>query len=540
MTFELLPLFPVLYAETHYTLKGFSLIFRRWPEIVCDAPYRVEPGKPVPLLVLVRDADRFPVRLLSAAVRLRYPDGAVEDRMLLDKPADIEEHSWHRVFHLKTKQGFSGTLLVETKLRVSGKGKASVRTVKTHNVPGRRPNPLSIRIAKDPLPRPAGCVFADLHHHSEFTSDQVEYGAPLEAVAAIAPAMGISVAAVTDHSYDLDDSEMSFKVKDPELRRWMKMRESCDAVEKRTGFILVPGEEVSCGNSTGGNVHLLLFNHRNFVAGSGDSAEVWFRTRPEHSLRSILDGKEPGTLAYAAHPEHRFHFLQRLLLARGTWDWEDYLHPGLNGLEILNGTPDRAYLLGLRRWIRLLLEGKRVFLIAGNDAHGAFNSSFQLGLPWIYIMENKLYRFGKSRTGIWVDGKPGRQAVLEALAAGRNFITTGPAMRIEVSNESGEKARTGGTVRGKRFSLTVEALTSGEFGPFDHGRLWLGDLSAKEEKPWIELKVPDGENHVVKKFEMENLKTNVYVRGIGVTRNQDGTFFCLTNPIWINTELEES
>ncbi len=437
---ELLPLFPVLYAETHYTLKGFSLIFRRWPEIVCDAPCRIKPGKPVPVLILVRDADRFPVRLHSAAVRIRYPDGAEENRMMTDRPADIEEHSWHRVFHLELKEGFSGALRLETTLQVSKKGMKTVQTITTHNYPGRKPHPLSILVAKEPLPRPAGCIFADLHHHSEFTSDQVEYGEPLEATAAIAPAMGISAAAVTDHSYDLDDSDLSFKIKDPEVNRWKNMHAACDEMEKRTGFVFLPGEELSCGNGRGKNVHLLLLNNRTFIPGSGDSAEVWFRTRPDRTIREVLDGKETGTLAYAAHPEHVFHFLQRRLLSRGHWDWEDYRHPGLNGLEILNGPPDRAYLLGLRRWIRLLLEGRRVFLIAGNDAHGAFNRSFQLGLPWLYIKENTFYQFGRSRTGILIDGRPDRKAVLEALAAGRNFITTGPAMNIEISSESGEKA----------------------------------------------------------------------------------------------------
>jgi len=536
MTQELLPIFPVLYAETHYTLKGFSLIFRRWPEIVCDAPYRIEPGNPIPVLVLIRDADRFPVRLRSIGARIVYPDGSAENRAVWEGQADAEGHSWHRVFDLTPRAGFSGTAHIEISIRISRRGRDTVKTVTTHNYPGIKKRPLAVFVAKEPLPRPRGCVFADLHHHSEFTSDQVEYGAPLEAAAAIAPAMGLSAAAVTDHSYDLDDSDLSFKTKDPGLARWKTMRTVCDAIEKRTGFVFLPGEELSCGNTKGKNVHLLLFDNKTFIPGSGDSAEVWFKTRPDRSIRDVLDGKEPGTLAYAAHPEHRFRFLQRLLLARDKWEWEDYRHPDLNGLEILNGVPDRPYLLGLRRWIRLLLEGRRVFLIAGNDAHGAFNRTFQLGLPWVYIKETKLYLFGKSRTGILMDGKPYRKGVLEALSAGRNFITNGPAMTIEIRNESGDVARIGGSIRGKRFSLTVEALTSEEFGPFDHGRLWIGDLDSREEKPWIEFRVPERENRFIKKFEMENLKTNVYIRGIVVTRRQQSTCFCVTNPIWIECE----
>jgi hypothetical protein len=427
-------------------------------------------------------------------------------------------------------------LSLTVSMDVSRAGSRRVRTVRGHNYPGLRPVALRVLAAKDPLPRAGACIFADLHHHSEYTSDQVEYGAPLDAVADIALTMGLSAAAVTDHSYDLDDSEHSFRIKDPSLGRWNAMREKCGAVEKRTGFVFLPGEELSCGNDAGENVHLLLINNRAFIPGSGDSAEVWFRTHPEHPMRRVLDQKEPAALAFAAHPEHRFRFLQRRLLARGHWAGTDYRHPNLNGLEILNGPPDTAYLKGLRIWIRLLLEGRRLFLVAGNDAHGAFNRTFQLGVPFLFVRENRRYLFGKSRTGILADGRPSRESVLDALAAGRAFITTGPAMRLEVRNETGAVARLGDRIRGNRFTLTVEAATSEEYGAFDHVRVWLGDLGARREIPWIEIKTPHSENRFVKTFELENLKAGVYVRGLAVARKGGKTAFCLTNPIWMDRE----
>jgi hypothetical protein len=298
--------------------------------------------------------------------------------------------------------------------------------------------------------------------------------------------------------------------------------------------VFLPGEELSCGSDAGRNVHLLLLNQRAFIPGSGDSAEVWFRTMPEHRLREVLDRKEPGSLAFAAHPEHRFHFLQRLLLARGPWAETDYRHPLLDGLEILNGPPDRAYLQGLRIWIRLLLEGRRLFLIAGNDAHGAFNRTFQLGLPFLYLRENRRYLFGKSRTGILVDGAPSLASVTDAIGTGRAFITTGPSMILRVQNESGASALLGGRIRGERFTLTVESATTEEFGPFEHVRVWLGDLVSKREIPWIEIKAPEQEIRFTKSFVLENLKADVYVRGLAVTRDKRGkTSFCLTNPIWL-------
>ncbi|GIX06917.1 MAG: hypothetical protein KatS3mg115_1320 [Candidatus Poribacteria bacterium] len=64
------------YAEWHYRfLPGLSLLFRRRPEIYWDAPWRVEHGQPLPLAVLVKDADRFPVRIESVQFRLLRSGG---------------------------------------------------------------------------------------------------------------------------------------------------------------------------------------------------------------------------------------------------------------------------------------------------------------------------------------------------------------------------------------------------------------------------------------------------------------------------------
>jgi hypothetical protein len=529
-----LPLLPAAYAEIHYTLAGFSLIHRRWPEIIADAPYRVEPGRSIPLLLHLRHADRYPVTVESVRAVLRSPDGTTETTALLEGPIGVSVRSWHRLFRLHPSGTQSGNFAIDVEIDVRRPGASAVRTVVNRNLPGMKPFPLLVGVAVHPLPVAGGCLFADLHHHSEYTDDQVEYGAPLEAVAEIGPAMGLGAAAITDHSYDLDDVEDDFREKDPRLERWNEMRARCAEIGRRTGFALLPGEELSVSNGRGRNVHLLLLNQPAFVPGTGDSAEKWFRVKSERTVRETLDGLDPAAVAFAAHPEHRFHFLQRWLLARDSWIEADYRHPNLTGLEILNGPPDRGYLKGLRAWIRMLLEGRRLFIAAGNDAHGGFNRSFQLGLPWLSIVQSPHYRFGRSRTGILAGEKPDAEAVRTAIAAGRSFITTGPAMILEAENESGERARLGGTLAGNRFSVTVETATSPEFGPLEYVKLWLGDLAGRREVPWIELKPGDGEMRMKRTFAMENLKSDVYVRGLAVSRDASNrTSFCLTNPIWL-------
>ena len=67
MLLDLCPIWPdlswllpgaVLYAEMHYRWWPLpSRYFRKEPEILADAPRRVEPGQPLPLLLLVKDAN---------------------------------------------------------------------------------------------------------------------------------------------------------------------------------------------------------------------------------------------------------------------------------------------------------------------------------------------------------------------------------------------------------------------------------------------------------------------------------------------------
>jgi hypothetical protein len=65
-----------LYAETHYHFRfAPSLLYRRRPEIIADAPHRLEPGKALPVLLIIKDAHRFPVALqqVRAEISCRRP-----------------------------------------------------------------------------------------------------------------------------------------------------------------------------------------------------------------------------------------------------------------------------------------------------------------------------------------------------------------------------------------------------------------------------------------------------------------------------------
>ncbi|MBN2089185.1 hypothetical protein JW964_06215, partial [candidate division KSB1 bacterium] len=55
---------PILYAETHYSFKCiYSRLKKNEPEIILDVPFRIEPDQAIPILLLCKDADVFPVFL---------------------------------------------------------------------------------------------------------------------------------------------------------------------------------------------------------------------------------------------------------------------------------------------------------------------------------------------------------------------------------------------------------------------------------------------------------------------------------------------
>jgi len=61
ITLQLL-IIPFLYAETHYRFKYFfSYLKKKEPEIIADMPFRLQAGKLLPILIVIKDADKYPV-----------------------------------------------------------------------------------------------------------------------------------------------------------------------------------------------------------------------------------------------------------------------------------------------------------------------------------------------------------------------------------------------------------------------------------------------------------------------------------------------
>ncbi len=433
-------LLPALYAEVHYRHGRIpSLLYRPFPEVIADVPLRVEPGwegDRLPVLVLVKDAHRYPVRVEAVKIDLRAARGRRVGFELGNLNWTCREPMQHRIFFVElgplARRG-ALAVAVEVCLRELG-GRHRGRRVRVRGDSyGRWPTLLHTRAAAEALPEEPGWAAGDLHHHTHFTNDQVEFGAPLEVSAIFAAAAGCRWAATTDHSFDLDDDPDDFLVNRPDLPKWRMLHEQARRLnEAGAGAWLLPGEELSCGGAGGHNLHLLVLGHRRFLPGVGDGAELWFHNGPTFPLPEVLRRTaSKGAVAYAAHPFDPLSRANRLGFNRALWTESDCATPGLGGLQIWNGVARKSLRGGLPRWIELLDQGHRLPIGAGNDAHGNFALGRSIALPFISLSLGTEQVYARARTTLGLRGPLGDEALLDALRAGRSFVSNGPSLRLQ-------------------------------------------------------------------------------------------------------------
>jgi len=536
----MIPLPFFLYAETHYRFKYFfSFLKKSEPEIISDGPYRLDPDAAYPVLLFIKDADRYPVEFISVTLTL-FQHGKELYSETVQPPSHItiNEHYWWKIVELQFQNEIAnvfGFLKLKVDVTIRHNGKIKIITNNNHRTSSKAL--LKFYRSKTHLPALPGWMYGDTHTHSSYTEDQVEFGSPLAASPTLCKAMGLSFFCVADHSYDLDDKLDNYLVNDPAIPKWHLLQKDIDEInEKEKDFVVVRGEEVSCTNKDGRNVHLLLHGTRKFFHGSGDSAEKWFRTKCEHTVDGVLLIKDANVAAYAAHPTEEVPFLQSLLINRGEWRKADMNSISLHGIQILNGEYSESFFNGLDVWKWLLLKGEKKFITAGNDAHGNFNRFIQIGIPFFTIREKNLQLFGKMKTALYTSLI--ETSVVSALQHGKSFITNGPLLVIEIETSTRNVGKIGETISGEKFLVKVKAKSTGEFGAFTSIKIIHG-IIGKREKTLFETKNFSDPYNIHFITDWETTPTFSYIRAEGFTANGAGTDregFCYTNPIWISPE----
>ena len=526
-------LIPVLeYAEIHYRFPFLpSLLFSREPEIVFDVPVRVEPGKAVPLFLFIKDAHRFPVFLKTVKIKITATHFGYQKTLKENLNAAVDRKFWSKTIELNRKDfPQPGEYQIEAGLCYTN-SQGREKTIIQDNYRFLPHPPFRVFLSNASLPKSEGWHWGDVHLHSNFTDDQVEFGAPVRETARAAQTIGLDFIAVTDHSYDLDDQPDNFLKTDPQLKKWTAFQETVRAAQQKLdNFIIIPGEEVSVGNHRNRNVHCLVLNDQVFHPGSGDSAEKLLRNQPTQSIPTLLAKLSEPALAIAAHPVEAPPLSQRIILKRGEWEEADCQHEKMTTLQILNDDDPHMLEKGVRLWTNLLLRGKKVGVVAGNDAHGNFNCFRQVRIPFLKLVRNHRHLLGQVRTAVATDSFS-TEGILGAIKKHRVVISNGPFAMFTL--QSNRVAHLGETceVEGN-FSILITVKSISEYGSWQKLNLVYGNFTSRREEH-IPVQIPQDSFE----FSIETTPGEFhsgYVRLEAFTLAGEREFFCLTNPIWIN------
>ena len=462
----------LLYAETHFRFfRGFpSLIFKRWPEILFDAPRRIDPGQDLPVLLIINDINRFPVTVNTVDI-VCYQKSTGQRKLTF---TDIEPY---RLPHFFDRQcavycfTIARSLLTDEPAALNGLAhvmrKKTKRSVLNDNYYGSLNRQLQCVVTSEYLPNQSDCFYGDFHVHSGFSQSHVEFGPPIAAIQRIARASGLNGVAITDHSYDLACAADNYLKIDPSGARWMALREEADAL-KGTPPPMMCGEEISCLNSNGKVVHLCALGIKSFIPGSLDGARKNARHEPQLSItQAIQNINDQNGLCYAAHPGSKPGFLQRIFLHRGRWTSRD-LDAELHAFQAVNSGFGPSWLRARTLWISALLSGKKLPLLAGSDAHGDFNRYIAIKHPFVSAGFNDKRYFGYTRTGVY--GRiTGQKDLFDAIKQGRTFVTSGPFIQLAI----------GGT---STTEIVLTIFNTQEFGNIDRYIIYGGVLGQSTEK----------------------------------------------------------
>lgn len=524
----------IAYAEIHFRFRFLpSRLFQKEPEVIFDLPHRGQYGKQIPLFLFVKDAHRFPIQLLDIIIHLTHMQTQKSFQIQFPVQVEITQKFFSKIINLPAENfPQPGEYQVQVQLKYIDPNQ-NAKIISQDNYRYIPHHPFSIYISPYPLPEMEQWFWGDLHVHSNYTDDQVEFGAPISDTVLAAQTIGLHFIAVTDHSYDLDDDPDNCLINRADIPKWIAFQKEIKHWQaEHLEFVIIPGEEVSTGNHRGRNIHCQILNDPQFHPGNGDSAERLFRPRPTQKLTELLEKKSRSALAIAAHPQELPPLSQRLILKRGIWSVKDCSHEALHALQILNNSSEKSLQRGLELWKQLLLHKHKIGIVAGNDAHGNFNCFRQIAIPFLSMVYKKHHLLGQVRTAVQTN-QFNTSGIIEAIRHLRMVVSNGPIAIMRVkgkpSAELGEKIPFP-----PDGHLVIDGKSIPEYGHWKELRLCLGDFQQKQEKIKI-IPITRAKLEIIMEFDLKELSAD-YLRLEAYTQRNQYKYFCLSNPIWFIRE----
>jgi hypothetical protein len=419
------------YAEQHYRFRlPWSPIYRPRPEMVVDAPCLAVAGEAIPVWLVVHDAHRFPMRLRQVRITVRAGGQLHQQEISFDQALDEPFHFLNLPW---PGPEIPGENLLDVIFQVED-AKGRRENFRNHSLPGIANASLKILRLGGRFPFPKGWVSGDLHCHTHWSQDPVEFGADPLVLRAAAKALGMDYFAATDHSYDFAWESPDYMVPTDPVKSFARFRQSLP-MDKAGEPVVLPAEEVSCGNHLGENVHLLVIDHPEYLPGQGDGGRRWLDNRPDLPLVQVLERTlASGAPAFAAHPLPGISWLQKKLFRRGNYHAQD-MHPGLTGLQFWNGHTGRDFEQGMKFWVQQAQSGRVLRPAAGNDAHGDLNRATHVKTPLFSLGVTDKHRFGHARTWLMLgEGvQPERAVLRQGLKSAPTLLSDGPYLWVDAT-----------------------------------------------------------------------------------------------------------
>ena len=529
------------YAEIHFRFFPLfpSLLFKREPEIVFDIPGRLDPGKDLPIILILNDVQRFPTTVLDVTV------------------AVFTKSKQQRLFNFTNLQNYELDHSFQTQLR------AFVFVIQRHELPeedvfinatlsirkGRKRKiilndnlfsssklPFTCRISTISLPGNGLCVYGDLHNHSVYSQSHVEYGPPLDIFDLMADTSGLSFLAITDHSYDLACKKENYLVQDQSLMKWNTFGEEFNKIFRTT---MIQGEEISCLNSKGNVVHLCGIGIHDFIPGTLDGARKERKFFQQLTIsKAVEEIHKQGGIAFAAHPGSLAGLLQNLFLHRGVWSQED-MGEYLDGVQALNSGYNKSWERGKSLWINMLQRGIRVPVLAGNDAHGDFNRYRAISVPFLRIYEGFQRFMGYGKTGIYGRNRSAKE-ILNRIRNGSTFISTGPYVSINYNLSPQSSAISTRDIAHNTNELYIHALSTAEFGYIEKVTLITGKQGSKQEKTVLVRHYPQTTYEINETFSLSDIERPCYLRAEVESRKETDVFKAFSSACWLESSDSKS
>ncbi len=434
-------------------------------DVLSDIPWRINVGENIPITYIIKDANEWSAYFRTITI---YDDNI--NILVYTHPIyqTISQDIWYSHDILSPSIFYKQDGYIKTHIKFDIDWEFDV-----HNY-------YTTYISPYNLPKFDNWHYGDTHYHSIYTDNVAEFGAPIQSTELAGKAIGLEWITVTDHSFDLDTTRWNNLINDSNYY-------STDS------FRVLPSEEISCTVPSFPQQynHYLSYGITQFIPGG-----EWEDDTGSHyncsDLVSIVNNQ--NGFGYVAHPMDDDPFRD---------PWRDYTLD-FKGLEIWNGgnLPNE----GLSKWKELLLNGRKIFVEAGSDAHGDFNSGL-----------------GKSRTLVH-SATFDNNGILSALKDGHSIMTNGPTVIFDIGGTNIGDTRD--MSRG-RINLNVQWNSTPEFGTVKNIAIIKGIIGDREV---VEKQIYPNSYSGSERITITSSQ-NVYYRLEGISTNGNKVY---TNPIWIN------